>query len=75
MASSCPKHLSTIGPFRSGSASPGCGVIQLSASTRKAAARQCARGAPLGRAPSARPVNEVHLVEQLQRASPSRQPL
>eukprot|EP00969_Alexandrium_andersonii_P167284 7394823-Alexandrium_andersonii.AAC.1 len=28
MASSCPKHLSTIGPFRSGSASPGCGVIQ-----------------------------------------------
>eukprot|EP00969_Alexandrium_andersonii_P262334 11597204-Alexandrium_andersonii.AAC.1 len=33
-----PKHLSTIGPFRSGSASPGCGVTQLSASTRKAAA-------------------------------------
>eukprot|EP00969_Alexandrium_andersonii_P373998 15485233-Alexandrium_andersonii.AAC.1 len=40
MASSCPRHLSTTGPFRSGSASPGRGVIQLSASTRKAAAGQ-----------------------------------
>eukprot|EP00969_Alexandrium_andersonii_P074366 3280373-Alexandrium_andersonii.AAC.1 len=40
--SSCPKHLSKIGPFRSGRASPGCAVVQLSASIRKAAARQCA---------------------------------
>eukprot|EP00969_Alexandrium_andersonii_P300666 13292345-Alexandrium_andersonii.AAC.1 len=39
MAPSCPRHLGTFGPFRSGSASPGCGVVQLSASMRKAAAR------------------------------------
>eukprot|EP00969_Alexandrium_andersonii_P073321 3234856-Alexandrium_andersonii.AAC.1 len=42
MASSCPRHLITIGALRVGSAGPGCGVAQLSASTRRAAARQCA---------------------------------
>eukprot|EP00969_Alexandrium_andersonii_P276348 12214522-Alexandrium_andersonii.AAC.1 len=42
MISSCPKHLRTIGPLRSGNAGPTDGVIQLSASSLTAAARQCA---------------------------------
>eukprot|EP00969_Alexandrium_andersonii_P132926 5878512-Alexandrium_andersonii.AAC.1 len=40
VASSCQRHRSMLGAFRIGSASPGRGVIQLSASTQKAAARQ-----------------------------------
>eukprot|EP00969_Alexandrium_andersonii_P335719 14838929-Alexandrium_andersonii.AAC.1 len=39
MGSSCPRQRSTIGVVRSGKASPGRGVFQLSASTLKAAAR------------------------------------
>eukprot|EP00969_Alexandrium_andersonii_P029392 1283796-Alexandrium_andersonii.AAC.1 len=40
MGSSWPRRRRTIGAFRSGSASPGRGVIQFSASTWNAGARQ-----------------------------------
>eukprot|EP00969_Alexandrium_andersonii_P266652 11785190-Alexandrium_andersonii.AAC.1 len=61
MGSSCPRQRETIGSFRSGRASPGCSVIQLSEpqpGTRPASSAQarCAWHSRAGRAgPRSRP--------------------